>query len=384
MKPKKKLRKKNLVLRVIVIIIAAALVIGLLMPVFGIYAAEDSIEINSFETGKLDQAIREAADGTDYNFITKAAVSGGTLSAQDYSALLSMPNLEYVELAGAETEEKKIPENAMTGRNRLAFISLPKNTSVIGAGAFSNNKKLKKVSMPIMVLEIGNYAFDACEELSDIPVSENIRFIGEGAFRDCKSMTSFVIPSGILEIFPDTFSKCGFSEIYLGPALENIGDGAFADCNNLKDIYAYREAAPGLGADVFRNVGATVHVYEGSEESYAAWAANNISVNADLSGEYAPVTETQAAVSAVAVHEDESESSGDEEPEIQTSAPSDEVHEEETPQEQVQPAAGTVYPETVETSGGISDAAVIIMICVAVISASLAVIVTVIILKKKK
>ena len=121
---------------------------GIIILPFRTYAAEPegvSIVVEDFETGKLSEAINEALDGTDFNFVTNLAVLKGTLSAADYQALLGIPNLENIELAGTETEGGVIPENAIPSRNQLRYISLPKNTREIGARAFSNNKKLVKI-----------------------------------------------------------------------------------------------------------------------------------------------------------------------------------------------------------------------------------------------
>lgn len=363
-------KKKNNVLRVLVLIVASALLIGIIiMPLQA--AAEEtegvSIVVEDFETGKLSDAINKALDGTDFNHVTNLAVLKGTLSASDYQALLNIPNLENIELAGTETENGVIPENAIPSRNQLRYISLPKNTKEIGAKAFNNNKKLVKISMPATVEKIGDYAFEACEALESFPVNEKITYIGAGAFKDCKAITEFVIPSNITEIYAYTFSKCGFSEIIIGPSVTAIGDGAFADCNNLKDIYVYAENAPSIAnSGVFQNVGASIHVYEDSVESFKAWEGNNIKAAGDLTGDYPVVTEAPAAETTAA--ETEAAETTAEETEA---AEADEVKEETEAAEKADEASEeTEKAEPVqaepEEKGGVSVAAVIIVAVVGV------------------
>ena len=292
-------KKKSIVLRVFVIFIAIALLLGIIiMPAL----AEDveNVTVPDFETGKLSEAITEASGGTDFNFIKNIAVLKGTLNADDYQALANIPNLEIIELSGTETEDGIIPENALMSRNQLSFIALPKNTVEIGTNAFSGNRKLIKVSMPATVTKIGDYSFAACEAMTDIPISEGITYIGEGAFQDCKALTEFVIPSGITEIYANTFSKCGFEQISIGPNVKKVGMSVFADCNALKDLYVYGDEAPALDSDVFRNVSATIHCSEEAEESFAAWAQNNMTVSADLTGEYTLSAGEPAAVTTAA------------------------------------------------------------------------------------
>ncbi|MDE7288413.1 MAG: leucine-rich repeat domain-containing protein, partial [Oscillospiraceae bacterium] len=156
-------RGKSLGLRIFIVAIAVAMLIGIIiMPLTA--RAEGNAEnltIASFETGKLSEAMQEAADGTDYNFIKNIAVLSGTLNAVDYGAILQIPNLEIIELAGTETEGGIIPENAIPSRNQLTLISLPKNTKEIGAHAFEGNRTLTKILMPATVTKIGDYAFSA-------------------------------------------------------------------------------------------------------------------------------------------------------------------------------------------------------------------------------
>lgn len=358
-------KKKNDFLRVLVFVMAAALLIGIIvLPIQA--AAEEtegvSIVVEDFETGRLSDAINEALNGTDFNFVTNLAVLKGTLSAADYQALLNIPNLENIELAGTETENGIIPENAIPSRNQLRYISLPKNTKEIGAKAFNNNKKLVKISMPASVEKIGDYAFEACEALESFPVNEKITYIGAGAFKDCKAITEFVIPSNITEIYAYTFSKCGFSEIIIGPSVTSIGDGAFADCNNLKDIYVYAENAPSIAnSGVFQNVGASIHVYEDSVESFKSWEGNNIKAAGDLTGDYPVVTEAPAAETTAQETEAAETEKETEAAEKEDVTSSKEASEEASETEKAEP----VQAEP-EEKGGISIVAVIIIAVVGI------------------
>ncbi len=356
-------KRKTLGLRIFICVIAAALLLGIvIMPIMSdAEENEENITVPSFETGSLSEAISEAADGTDYNFIKNAAVLSGTLNAQDYSALAAIPNLEILELAGTETEDGVIPENALPSRNQLKLITLPKNTVTIGKNAFSGNRKLVKVTMPASVTEIDDYAFASCEALTDIPVSEAVTYIGEGAFQDCKSLTGFVIPSGITEIYPNTFSKCGFESISIGPNVTKIGSGVFADCGALKDVYAYGETAPALDGDVFRNVSAQVHCYDGSEDSYESWSGNNIKISADLTGEYTLAAEAPAENAEVYEETEKKTESAETSAEPDRSETSAENAESE-------PAAAA----SAQPSGGLSVGVVIVIVAMAVVIAVLA------------
>ncbi len=368
-------KKKSLVLRIFICVIAALLFLGIIITPALVNAEEkgENITVQSFETGRLADALAEAADGTDYNFIKNAAILSGTLNSEDYAALTAIPNLEILELAGTDTEDGIIPENALTSRNQLTLVTLPKNTAEIGKNAFSGNRKLVKVTMPATVTKIDDYAFASCEALADIPVSEAVTYIGEGAFQDCKALTDFVIPAGITELYPNTFGKCGFERISIGPNVTKIGASVFADCNALKDIYAYGETAPALDSDVFRNVSASVHCYDGSEESYKSWEQNNIKITADLTGEY--------SLSAVVPEENnevyetvpaETEEAVSETPDETSSA--DQSEQTELSSEQVKQA------DTYVQSSGLSVGVVIVIV---IMAAVIAVLSTILVMTRK-
>ena len=368
-------QKKNrgLTFKIIMVILAVALAAGIIiMPIessLRAYAEEaegESVTVETFETGKLADAVSEAANGTDYNFITKICVMGGTLDASDWSALNAIPNLEYVELAKTDTEDGIIPDNALPYRNQLRFISLPKNTVEIGDSAFNSNRKLEKISMPNTVSKVGSHAFEACEALAEMPNSVGITSFGEGAFKDCKSFESFTVSPEVTEIPANAFGKCGFSEIIIGPSVTSVGDGAFADCNNLTDIYVYAENAPSVNASsAFMNVGGTVHVYPDSAESYTAWEYNNLKVAGDLDGEYpveapepAEVTEEEPAETGTAVVSETAVQDG-----------------------QSETAAAAETAETSAPQSGLSVGVVIVIVAMAVVIAVLA---TILVMKSKK
>lgn len=368
-------KKRPLFARILVCALAVALLVGIVVMAIPARAAEstENLTVQSFKTGKLADAISEAADGTDYNFIKNIAVLSGTLNESDYGALTAIPNLEIIELAGTETEGGVIPENALPSRNQLTVLTLPKNTSEIGKNAFSGNRKLVKVLMPATVTRIDDYAFASCEALEEIPVSAAVTYIGEGAFQDCKALTEFVIPAGISELYPSTFSKCGFESISIGPDVKKIGGSVFADCNNLKNIYAYGKEAPALDSDVFRNVSAAVHCYEDSEESYGSWKQNNITVAADLTGEYS----LKAEVSEENNETYETEAA----PETEETAASEPNGEEnrETTAEAVPAAQASQQVQTVQ-QGGLSIGVVIVIVIMAAVIAVLA---TILVMTKK-
>ncbi len=280
---------KKLFIRIIVLIVAAATILGIvIIPLTSMaYDADtgETVTVDSFETGKLSDALNEAMDGIDFNNVGNVSISGGTLNADDYNAIKNIPNIVYLELAKCETENGIIPEHSLENRNRLTYASLPANTKEIGEGAFSGSQSLVKISMPDTVETIGGSAFYNCSKLETIAFPASVATLGESAFYGCTSITSVTVPEKVTEIKNDTFSKCGIKEIYIGPDVTAIGANAFADCSELADIYFYGTKAPQVSADTFRNVDAVVHYPDGAE-GYDALEANNITVEDGFNDAY--------------------------------------------------------------------------------------------------
>lgn len=378
-------KKKN-IMRVIMLIMAIVMLFSfVILPLTVNAYAEDagvSVTVTEFETGKLSAAIEDAKDGADLNTITKLAVSGGVLNSSDYGAIIGYPNLEYIELAGCDTEKGVIPENALQSRNQLTYISLPANTETIGSRAFSGNRKLVKISIPATLRTIGDYAFEGCENVEEFAVPAEVTSIGTGAFSDCKALKSFALPEAITEVPDYCFSKCSLSEIHLGPQVTKIGEGAFSDCYSLTDVYFYGDTAPAISDNSFQNVKVTFHTYE-SNEGFDGMNNNFVSVGYDLSddSEYVPPksAETHPALTA----EEISQAAEEQEAISDTEASVTEEIVSET-SEAVTEASAEAVTEAAPTAAQPGSFSGISVLVIAVLCAALAVTVTLLIVNKKK
>ncbi|MBQ4487655.1 MAG: hypothetical protein II936_11710 [Oscillospiraceae bacterium] len=111
---------KKTILRVIVLIMAAALLLSvIIIPLSALNVSAEGVTdvvVTSFDEGALSSAIETAKDGTDLNQITRISISGGTLNAADFQAICGYPNIERLELSGADVKDGIIPDNALSAR----------------------------------------------------------------------------------------------------------------------------------------------------------------------------------------------------------------------------------------------------------------------------
>ena len=294
---KMKKETKKTILRVIVLIMAAALLLSvIIIPLSALNVSAEGVTdvvVTSFDEGALSSAIETAKDGTDLNQITRISISGGTLNAADFQAICGYPNIERLELSGADVKDGIIPDNALSARNKLSAVSLPKNTVEIGANAFSNNRELISVIMPSTVRRIDDYAFSGCEKVTQFSIPAKTEYIGAGAFADCKALTAFELPEAITEIPENCFSKASLTEMHIGPQVTKIGANAFENCHGLENVYFYGDTAPTIESGAFQNVHVTIHTYEGTE-GFDSQTNEFISVSPDMSPSmvYAPPVDT--------------------------------------------------------------------------------------------
>lgn len=377
-------QKKKNVMRVIMLIMAIVMLFSfVILPLTVNAYAEDtgvSVTVTEFETGKLSAAIEDAKDGADLNTITKLAVSGGVLNSSDYGAIIGYPNLEYIELAGCDTENGVIPENALQSRNQLTYISLPANTETIGSRAFSGNRKLVKISIPTTLRTIGDYAFEGCEKVEKFAIPAEVTSIGTGAFSDCKALKSFALPEAITEVPDYCFSKCSLSEIHLGPQVTKIGEGAFSDCYSLTDVYFYGDTAPAISDNSFQNVKVTFHTYE-SNEGFDGMNNNFVSVGYDLSDDSEYVLPKSAETQPAQATEETSQTAEEQEPVSETEASATEEIVSETSEAVTSAEAVTEAAPAAAQPSSFSGISVLI---IAVLCAALAVTVTLLVVNKKK
>lgn len=147
-----------------------------------------------------------------------------SLDVIDEYSFLESDKIICFNVAEGNTKFKSIDGNLYSadGKTLIRYaISKPDETFVIpdgvkfiGANAFYNAFRLKKITVPSGVLVIGANAFENCYALTEITLPDETACIGRYAFRKC----------------------WGLSSITLGKNMKSIADEAFYDCYNLKEV----------------------------------------------------------------------------------------------------------------------------------------------------
>ena len=126
------------------------------------------------------------------------------------------------------------------------------SVTTIAESAFALCNKLKTVSIPSSVKEIGSYAFKGCYSLKSIKIPEGVTEINKATFSFCTSLNSVVLPSTLIKINDSAYSHCmNLEEITIPKNVISIGNSAFFNCYNMKNVKIYNDNVE-IGLDAFR------------------------------------------------------------------------------------------------------------------------------------
>ena len=113
-------------------------------------------------------------------------------------------------------------------------VDIPRWVKRVMPRSFAEHTKLRSVTIPDSVTEIGDYAFEGCASLTSVTIPGSVSWIGHRAFGFCTKLTDVVISPGVSEICSDAFSNCwNLAGVTLPDSVTEIGTNVFAGCRNL-------------------------------------------------------------------------------------------------------------------------------------------------------
>ena len=162
----------------------------------------------------------------------------------------------------ASTVELKQLKNknasTLTIPSTVRFNGKTYRVTSIAAGAFKNNKKLKKVIISGYITTIGAGAFQNCASLTTVKTGSRVTTIGSKAFYGCRKLTTVVLGKNVKTIGNLSFANCvSLRKMTLPARVEKIGSKAF--CNDVKmvsfTIQTQKLTSQKIGSKAFTNMG---------------------------------------------------------------------------------------------------------------------------------
>ncbi len=130
-----------------------------------------------------------------------------------------------------------IESSAFSNDKKLKSITIKNNITEIGEAVFKDCTSLKTVHLTSPVTAIGEEAFAGCKALASIEFPKQLKTIGRSAFIACSSLKKIELPDNTVEIKEFAFSNCkSLSSVILSNQTGLIGESAFYGCNALTTV----------------------------------------------------------------------------------------------------------------------------------------------------
>lgn len=138
-----------------------------------------------------------------------APAVGTTLVSSDKKAVYKITGSNTVEYTKAASNKAKV-----TIPSTVTYQGRKYQVTSIGAKAFRNSKKLKKVVIPSTVRKIGKQAFANCKKLKSITIKTNklsAKTIGNKAFKGINAKATIKVPKKKLKLYKKILRAKGVS-----------------------------------------------------------------------------------------------------------------------------------------------------------------------------
>ena len=154
--------------------------------------------------GNADSATEAYARENGIGFVDRA--TGELLFDYDYGYRIENNRAIVTAYTGKETE--------------LVFPKMIDGYPVTAIDRYTaaNNSRIKSVTIPQGVAEIGVYAFQNNTNLTTVHIAQSVRRIYSYAFSGCTSLSEIIIPAGVGQFGVDVFSNCSDGFIIKGYA----------------------------------------------------------------------------------------------------------------------------------------------------------------------
>lgn len=244
---------------------------------------------------ELMTSIRKTIDDVEYYISLRGQQYA---SIQKYSGdRVQMVIPETINAAGFDIPVTRIADRVFRSNSRLKLLTLPDSIEEIGEEAFRDCRGIVFGKLPANIKHIGKQAFRDCWGITNLMIPEGCTRIddeaflyctrmltvtfkpekvtlGERVFQNCYNLAFAELPEKTAAVPAGMFQNCSaLTAITLPATVKEVNDNAFAGCQKLKDVYCYAEEVPYALATAFDEntiSTATLYVPEGKSESYAA------------------------------------------------------------------------------------------------------------------
>ncbi|MDD5948432.1 MAG: leucine-rich repeat domain-containing protein, partial [Lachnospiraceae bacterium] len=117
----------------------------------------------------------------------------------------------------------------------ISEITLPNQLKKISEYAFWDSE-LKEIKISKNVTQIGRYAFWNCKKLEKVTLSPNLKKISQAMFCQCVKLKTITLPKNITRIENGAFYESGLTNITIPKKVTTIEKEVFYHCTSLKKV----------------------------------------------------------------------------------------------------------------------------------------------------
>lgn len=124
-------------------------------------------------------------------------------------------------------------------------------TRVIAAGAFSNAKQIRSLSIPDGIETIPVACFYKCTGLAEVVIPKSVKHVERLAFAECESLKNAMLPSDLESLGAAAFMQCRLmKKQVISDRLKGLPTACFYLCSELRDL-SLPQSIEVLGDGVF-------------------------------------------------------------------------------------------------------------------------------------
>lgn len=125
----------------------------------------------------------------------------------------------------------------------LPFVGALRNGStnthmgyIFGASTYANSANVIPQSLKVIVIQegveaLGDYAFYGCTDLTEIRIPQSLTQIGNSAFYGCNHLSTVTIPNGVTSIPDYSFYNCtSLTSVIIPDSVNRIWSNTFSNC----------------------------------------------------------------------------------------------------------------------------------------------------------
>ena len=196
-------------------------------------------QVNVFEHAHVKRFTLSAKQLTKFPRVLKrvwadeVVITGKTDDSDTGREFLRNSRLKKITLPHGMTE---IGEEAFQDCTRLEEIVTPDPLTRLGMCSFELCSSLKSIALPPTIDAIPYRCFYYCTSLADIDLS-HIKEIGSYAFARCESLTRVVLSEALVSLDDEVFANCtALEEAVLSASITKLPSLTFEGCTSLKTV----------------------------------------------------------------------------------------------------------------------------------------------------